>query len=304
MRAFAATAVMIGVLGLGAGTAEAASITLYGGNGGHNDGTSQNDGSLVIVDQTDASISVVGHPGSIARLTGLAFGSSTQLWGSTLPSFAFPPPPPASSSSLVQIDPDTGALLSAIAITSVTGLSLSIADLAVQPSTGTIFGVSGPNGPGPANLFTINPTTGISTLVGAVGGASFASFASIGFAPDGTLYASVAGFANGPINPRLVTINPLTGAFLSSLPTADFFGAFGIRPTDGAIFGGTGDEHELFMINAVTGAETLVGDTGLNYVGDLAFRPVPEPATLMLLGSGLVAAIARRRRGRSHRPLL
>ena len=54
MRLFVGTAVTIGLLGcLGAGTAQAASITLYGGNGGHNDGTSQNDGSLVIVDQAD-----------------------------------------------------------------------------------------------------------------------------------------------------------------------------------------------------------------------------------------------------------
>ena len=200
----------------------------------------------------------------------MAFDNSRRLWGSTLPSFAFPPPPPPSFSTLIGIDPNTGALLSSVAIATVTGQSLSIADLAAQPGTGTLFGVSGPNGPGPANLFTINSTTGVATLVGTLAGSSFAS---IGFAPDGTLYASVAAFAGGQINPRLVTINPVTGALLTSVSTADFFGAFGIRPTDGMIFGGPGDEHDLFTINPLTGAETLVGDTGLNFVGDLAFRP-------------------------------
>src|SRR5204862_2086152 len=84
-------------------------------------------------------------------------------------------------------------------------------------------------------------------------------------------------------------------ATIRSVPTADFLGALAVRP-DGVIFGGNGDDGELFTIDPLTGAETLVGSTGLNFVGALDFA-VPEPATFLLFGSGLMAmAVFRRRR--------
>jgi hypothetical protein len=270
--------------------AVASPITLYAGNGGHNDGTSVNDGWLVIINQTTAAVTPVGHPDAVARLSGLTFDSTGVLWASTLsPAFPFPPPPPATTSSLIRIDPSTGAELSSAPIT-LGGVPLSIADLADQPSTGKVYGVTGPNGPVPAELVTINPVTGAATLIGAIGSEPFASIA---FTPSGTLYASLAAFDHGPINPVLATLDPLTAAILTSVPTEDFFGSLGIRPTDSVIFGGTGDTGDIFTISP-SGAETLVGNTGLNFAGDLAFAPVPEPATFMLVGAGL-AMLARRR---------
>ena len=85
----------------------------------------------------------------------------------------------------------------------------------------------------------------------------------------------------------LSVINPAKSAAICSVPTADFLGALAVRP-DGVIFGGNGDDGELFTIDPLTGTETLVGSTGLNFVGALDFA-VPEPATFLLFGSGLMA---------------
>jgi hypothetical protein len=93
----------------------------------------------------------------------------------------------------------------------------------------------------------------------------------------------------------LKTLNPANAATLTTVTTLDFFGALGIRPTDGVIFGGTGDQGQIFTINPVTGAETLVGSTGRNSVGDIAFQ-VPEPDTLTLLSLGLVSVTGYARR--------
>src|SRR5438046_2914257 len=90
------TVVLAAVLlsGVGTGRAVAAPITLYAGNGGHNDGISIHDGWLVIINQTTAAVAPVGHPGDVARLGGLAFDPLGALWGTTLsPAFPFPPPP-------------------------------------------------------------------------------------------------------------------------------------------------------------------------------------------------------------------
>ena len=277
----------------GAAAANATSIgTLYGGNGGHT--PSINDGALITIDQNTGAPTLVGTPAGVARLTGLAFDSSGNLWGSTQTGGGFPPPPPVLTSDLIRINPATGALINDVGTireSSTSGPALSIADLTLQPGTGALYGVDGPNdGLGlQGDLFTINPSTGVATLVGNTG----YFFASIAFGPDGTLYLTGADFAGaGPINPVLATINPSTGAVLTHVSTTDFFGGLGVR-SDGTIFGSTGDTAQIFTLST-SGAETLVGSTGQNFVGDLAFAPVPEPGTLALLLCGGVAVLGGR----------
>ncbi|MFL6583281.1 MAG: hypothetical protein ACJ8KU_02045, partial [Chthoniobacterales bacterium] len=267
-----------------------AAEVLYGGLGGHNNGDSTNDGALATVNQTTGAVTIVGHPTDtppITRISGLAFEPAGNLYASTLtPGGGFPPPSGPRTSNLVALNPSNGALLSSVAITDAAGgAALSIADFAVQPGTNTLFGVTNPDGPGgpshAGDLYSINPGTGVATFIGNTG----FFFNSLAFAPDGTLYAFTANldFATGmTINQSLRTINPRTAATISSVPTLDYFGAFAIR-SDGVLFGGTGDQHKLYTINPTTGVETLIGDTGSTFVGDIAFStggPASELANI------------------------
>ena len=265
--------------------------TLYGGLGGHNNGDSTNDGALGIVDQTTGTVSIVGHPAGVQRISGLAFDSLGDLFGATQPPGGFPPPPgPLGASNLIRIDPTNGSLISSLPI--LAGVTpISIADLAIQPGTNTLYGIRSPADQlgGQGLLYTINPLTGLATLVGNTGD----FFGSIAFAPDGTLYMSAADLdmTGNIINRALKTLNPSNAAVLTSVPTNDFFGALGIRPSDSMIFGDNGDLAQLFTINPLTGSETLIGSTGRNFVGDLAFQPsasVPDSgATLGFMAIGL-----------------
>jgi hypothetical protein len=281
---------------------------MYGGLGGHGPGsTSTNDGSLVTVDQTTGDVTVIGHPAGVARLTGLAFDSTGTLFGSTLGSIPFPPPPVKSTSSLIQINPDTGALQSTIgSITNgVGGPAISIADLAEQPGTGVLFGIQAPVDGlgGQGDLYTINKQTAVATLVGNTGH----FFGSLAFAPTGTLYMTSAdpGATGEPTNPHLLTLNPTNAQTLSSISTSTFFGALGVRPTDGALFAGNGDGSQIFLLDPATGAAAALSHaTGSNLVGDVDFRPattaVPLPpavwtGSLTLLGLFAIGTVRKRR---------
>jgi hypothetical protein len=273
---------------------------MYGGLGGHGPGsTSTNDGSLVTIDQTTGDVTVVGHPTGVARLTGIAFDSGGALYGSTLGSIPFPPPPAKSTSSLIRINPNTGALESTVGpITDgAGGAAISIADLAIQPGTGTLFGVRAPVDGlgGQGNLYTINQNTGVATLVGATGH----FFGSIAFAPSGALYMSAADFGPGgaEINTKLLTLDPSNASVKSSVTTDAFFGALGVRPSDGVIFAGNGDGSQMFTVNASTGAATALSHaTGTNFVGDVDFRAapraVPLPSAAWSGSLGLLALMA------------
>jgi hypothetical protein len=264
---------------LTAGAAGADPLVLYGGNG--NDG---NGGALVTINPTTGAGTLVGTPVPGRGLSGLAFLSNTELFGSTVSGFN-------GSSTLIRINPDTGALIGTAVPITAGGVAISIGDLAVQPGTGVLFGLRSNEDPFKlgGRLYTIDPTTGVATLVGSTGAVVGGGIA---FAPNGTLYQTT--LLNG--TPVLNTLNPATGAVLTSVPDSFFFEGLGVSP-DGTIFGTDGGDT-IFTINPTTGAPTFVGNTGTGHASDLDFRPavvlppaVPEPASLGLFGMGMLGLI-------------
>lgn len=250
---------------------------LVGGNGGHNNGTSINDGSLVVLDQNTAATAVIGHPVGVARLTGLAFNQAGDLYASATSPGGFPPPPENPlTCRLLKLDPDTGKVIKEIGdiLDGPSGPPIAVSDISFQPGTDTLFAVrSSTDHEGKQGmLYTIDVTTGIASEVGDTG----TFFPTITFGPDGTLWEVAAELGNrGPENAELRELDPNTGDKLSAVPLNQFYGALAVRK-DGEMFASTGDGHELVTL-LPSGQATKVGDTGRNYVGGLAFRSLPGP---------------------------
>jgi hypothetical protein len=249
-----------------AGTIATGTI-LYGGVGGLPAGESDNIGALVIVDQTSAALTIVGSPEPGTRISGIAFDSTGALYGSTQGS-GLPP----LTSTLIQIDPDTGSLISAIGpITDGPGgPAIAISDLAVQPGTDVLFGIRAPidRHLGAGKIYTIDKATAVASFVGTTPDRQD----SIAFTPGGTLYEA----AVTPDPPTLFTLNPANAAALTSVPTSppgDNYGALAVRPTDDVLFAGDGAGGFIFTLDPSTGIRTQVGSsTGNTFVGGLAFR--------------------------------
>ncbi|HLJ13736.1 MAG TPA: PEP-CTERM sorting domain-containing protein [Bryobacteraceae bacterium] len=275
-----------------------ASVVMYGVTGGHASTPVSPNGSLVIVDQTTGAVTTVLDQSGFPRLTGLGIEPNGTIFATTLGGVPFPPGPGQSSTSDLLRLGTNGAVLSDIGtVKDAAGDAIAIADLAVQPGTGTLFAISNEFGSvPPGDLFTINPANATATLVGATGD----FFGSIAFAPDGSLYLIAAAFNNGPAAPFVLTkISPITGAPIGTpVNLSDFYGAFGIRSTDGTFFVGNGDAGQIFTLNPATGVATALPQmTGSSFVADLDF--IPEPSTLLLTGLGIAALAMRGKRRRS-----
>ena len=263
----AAATLTVGLLLVAGGMATASpgvtGTILYGGVGGDTPTNSDNIGALVIVNQTTAALTLVGTPVPGIRISGVAFDSTGALFGSTI-GIGTPP----LTSTLIRIDPNTGALISTVGpITDGPGgLAISIADLTVQPGTDVLYGVRAPADThgGFGKLYAIDKTTAVATFIGN----SPVRRDSIAFAPGGTLYE--VSYFPGP--PFLYTLNPATGAPLTSIAVAEFYGALASRPTDSVLFVGNGDLGQIFNLNPTTGVATLLGNTSPTFVGGLAFR--------------------------------
>jgi hypothetical protein len=172
------------------------------------------------------------------------------------------------------------------------------------------------------NLYSVNPTTGAATLIGATGisGLPFIPLSPVPGDPDGSFYFYdeslfdyggdlYANFDTGMfdpttfaftqlIAPELYKINTLTGLATTITPTT--FGLITITNVNGTVFGFDANTRQVLNLNMADGSTTYVSDTdpavGLVTSATAVASPVPEPASLALVGSGLAAIAAGIRR--------
>ena len=176
-------------------------------------------------------VATIGEGGITFRSDGIGFMSRSSGGIGTLWSFDITVP------SSTNISGDDGLR------PSMDGLDFNSAD--------ALYGITqSSNLYGSHKLYTINQTTGATTLIGDTGITDNDTLSGLAFRSDGVLFTE--------INNSLYTINPLTGE-------ATFVGRIGFE-----------------------------GISGLTFVGE---GKVPEPSTMLLLGSGLIglAGFARKK---------
>jgi hypothetical protein len=267
---------------------QAASI-LYGGVGR---GSPTNSGALVTVDQTTGAGIVIGNATGASGLTGLVFDPLLGIFfgtGNTDETFE------GGTSQLYRINAGSGSAIGSPINITAAGLLIVITDLALQPSTGFLYGNYLNTTNFTNTIYRIDKATGVATVVGNTGRTG----ATLAFSPGGVLYMTTAEFDMNAVFLRgfLNTVDPSTGAILttSSPFTTAHVGGLAVRPEDGVIFASGGRPGDIYTLST-SGTQTLVGITGVGGVGDLAFAPVPEPATLLTGALAAFMLFASRRR--------
>ena len=138
-------------------------------------------------------------------------------------------------------------------------------------ATSTLFGATaGGDGNTPSNFYSIDPSTGVATLIGPVG---FRAVSAMDFNPStGALYATGRRTVGSTL--VLMTIDPVTGAGTEVGPLGSGFNVqdMSFRNSDNKLFAYR--EGLLITINTATGAATTIGLVdGFGSGNALAFSP-------------------------------
>jgi hypothetical protein len=162
-------------------------------------------------------------------------------------------------------------------------------NIRLNPNDGSLTAVDVPLNPGGSSVtgsaYTNNFAGALTTTLFAIGTAS-----------------DVLMIQNPPNGGVLTTVGPL-GVSIGSLVGFDISGISGIAYA--AFASPVGGTSQLYTINLSTGAATLVGTIGGNtavrgLAAPIGTAAVPEPATLLLVGSGAMWMARRRRARRAH----
>lgn len=191
---------------------------------------------------------------------------------------------------LVTIDPTTGAGTTIGTVTTTDPAGISAMQGLAFGADGTLYGAGTALGSTISNLYSVNRTTGVASLIGSTNATSIQG---LDFNDaKGVLYAYNG---NGDAATRgLRTVNTTTGAstFIGPVGGSGTLNLASIAFTpDGTLWGS--NTSGLWTINPATGVavNTYPGTTfhlgsysGLEYL-----TPVPVPAAVWLFGSGLAA---------------
>jgi len=171
--------------------------------------------------------------------------------------------------SIYTVDARSGEILTKAPLTGAftTG---TINGLEFDPS-GTLLGTYAASAGAPSTLVSIVPATGVMTTIGLTG---VGPIGGIAFHPiTGVLY----GVTSGSSIAELVTILPSSGAATSVGFTFGIYGTVEMSSLEfdmeGQLISG-GDDGNLYEINTITGAATLVGPLGVTKVSGLSMRPI------------------------------